>query len=215
MKKLTVKTFLILCVWTVGVAFLPGVAFSSGSAGFAQPSAEYSADRIITMGSNTMAGKVYSASGKERMELKEGGGMINIVRADKKVIWTLMPSEKKYLENKFSEQKGKRSCGDYNDCDVQQKEKGKEEVNGFQTRKMEIDVSCPGNDRYTGTVWLTKENIPIRMETSKADSKKETVKIELKNLKIGKQDPALFEIPVGYTLMAIPSMDDIMKMMKK
>ena len=211
MKNRTAKTLLILCILTT-VALLPSASFS---AGFAQPSAEYSAERVMTFDGGSMTSKVYSAPGKERMELKDGGGMVNIVRMDKKVIWTLMPKEKQYMENKFSEQKGKRGKGDYQDCDVRQTEKGKEDVNGFQTRKMEMEISCPGNDKYTGTTWLTKENSPIRTETSKAGSKKETMRIELKNLKIGKQDQALFEIPSGYTPMVVPSFGDIQNMMKK
>ena len=93
---------------------------------------------------------------------------------DKKVMWTLMPAEKKYMEHKFSEQKGKRAKGDYKDCDVRQTDAGKETVNGFPTRKMTVEISCPGNDKHTGTIWLTKENIPIRMETSKAGARRRT-----------------------------------------
>ena len=209
MENRTGKMFFILLI--LAAALFPRDAFSFG---FAKPSVEYSADRVMTSDSGKVAGKVYSAKDKERMELNEGGGMVNIVRMDKKLAWTLMPSKKMYMEHKFSEQKGKRANGDYQNCDVKQTEKGKEEVNGFSARKMAVEVSCPGNEKHTGTVWLTKEDIPIRMEISKADSKKEMFQVELKNLKIGKQDPALFEIPAGYTPMSMPSMDDIQKMMK-
>ena len=41
------------------------------------------------------------------------------------------------------------------------------------------------------------------------------VRIELKNLKIGKQDPTLFEIPAGYAKMEMPSFGDIQNMMKE
>jgi len=37
--------------------------------------------------------------------------------------------------------------------------------------------------------------------------------MELKNLKIGKQDPKLFEIPAGYQKFEMPSMGDIQRMM--
>jgi hypothetical protein len=212
MGNRTGKRVLNLFILLAAAALLPGAAFS---AGFMQPSVEYSADRVMSTESGSMTGKVYSAPEKERMDLKEGGGVVNIVRMDKKVMWTLMPSEKKYMEHKFSEQKGKREKGDYQDCDVRQTDAGKEEVNGFPTRKMATEISCPGNDKFTGTFWLTKENIPIRMETSKAGSKKDMVRIELKNLKIGKQDPSLFEIPAGYTAMVVPSFGDIQNMMNQ
>ncbi len=54
------------------------------------------------------------------------------------------------------------------------------------------------------------------MEVSKAGApKKDVVRIELKNLKIGKQDPKLFEVPAGYALMAIPSLGNIQEMMRE
>lgn len=213
MKKQAVKVFLVLCIW-MAAALLPCAAIGASFADFAKPKAEYSADRVMTMDGKSMTSKVYSASEKERMEMKDAGGAASIIRMDKKLIWTLMPSEKMYIEHKFSEQKGKRAKGDYKDCDSRHTEKGKEEVNGFMARKMEVEVSCQGEDKHTGTIWLTNENIPIRMEMSSASSKKETIQIELKNLKIGKQDPALFEIPAGYKAMSMPSFGDMMKQMK-
>ncbi|MCL1925935.1 MAG: DUF4412 domain-containing protein [Syntrophorhabdaceae bacterium] len=206
MKEQAVKVFLVLCIW-MAAALLPHDAIGASFADFTKPSADYSADRIITMdGKNMMAGKVYAAPDKERMEIKDAGGTANVIRMDKKLVWTLIPSQKMYMEYKFSDQKGQRTNGDYNECDVRHAEKGKEEVNGFKTRKMEVEVSCPGGDKHTGIVWLTNENIPVRTEMLSAGSKKEKVRMELKNLKIGKQDPALFEVPAGYKLMVMPSM---------
>lgn len=55
----------------------------------------------------------------------------------------------------------------------------------------------------------------MKMEASKAGApKKDAVRMELKNLKIGKQDPGLFEIPAGYRKMEVPSMGDLQEMMK-
>jgi len=205
MKKQTLKALLIICVCAAFAVLLPCAAFSVG---FARPTVEYSADQVITARGSSVTSKVYSTPEKERIEVSDGrgGNMATILRIDKKLMWTLMPSEKMYIENKLSGQKGRRAQGDYQDCSVKHTEKGKEEVNGFQTRRMEIEVSCPGNEKYTGMTWLTKENIPIRVETSQAGSKKEAARVELKNLKIGKQAPALFEIPAGYNKMEMPGM---------
>ncbi|MBE0604588.1 MAG: DUF4412 domain-containing protein [Deltaproteobacteria bacterium] len=207
------KGIVILGAWMAAIVFLPGAVFA---AGFSQPTVEYSADRHMGTGEGGMSMKVYSAPGKERMEMEKGEA-VNIMRMDKKLMWTLMPAQKQYMEHKFSEQpEGKRTKGDYNDCDVRQTDAGKETVNGFPTRKMKVEISCPGNEKNTGTIWLTKEDIPIKMEVSKAGApKKDVVRIELKNLKIGKQDPKLFEVPAGYALMTIPSLGNIQQMMRE
>jgi outer membrane lipoprotein-sorting protein len=212
MMNRTGKGIVVLGLLPAVLAALSSPAFA---AGFSQPTVEYSAERHISGEGGGMVGKVWSAPGKERMEF-ERGEAATIIRMDKKLMWTLLPAQKQYMEHRFSEQAPeKRQKGDYRDCDVKQSEIGRETIEGFATRKMTMEMSCPGDEKHTGTIWLTKENIPIRMEASRAGSKKDAVRIELKNLKIGKQDPKLFEIPAGYTKMEIPSLGDVRKMMRE
>ena len=211
MGNRTGKGIVILCLWMAAIWISSGSALA---AGFVQPTVEYSADRVMGTDEKGMSGKVYSAPGKERMEMEKGEA-VTIMRMDKKVMWMLMPAQKQYMEHSFSESQGKSTKGDYRECDVKQTEAGSETVNGFPTRKMTMEISCPNKEKHNGTIWLTKENIPMKMEASKAGaSKKDVVRIELKNLKIGKQDPALFEIPAGYAKMEMPTMEGIQKMMK-
>jgi hypothetical protein len=204
-----------IVAFALGLAAILASPSNVSAAGFTPASVEYSADRHMTTGSGEgMTGKIYSAPGKERNEF--GGGAVSITRMDKKLMWTLMPSEKKYMEHKFGEGKEKRQTGDYQDCDVKQAGAGEETVNGHPTKKNTIEVSCPNKEKFTGAIWLTKENILMRMETSVATgaSKKEKFRMELKNLKIGKQDPALFEIPAGYEKFEMPTMGGIQQMMR-
>jgi hypothetical protein len=80
-----------------------------------------------------------------------------------------------------------------------------------------VEITCPHKSSYSGTLWLTKENIPMRIETAdKSGSGKKVFRMELKNLKIAKQDPRLFDVPSGYEKFEIPAMGemDIQKMMK-
>jgi hypothetical protein len=80
-----------------------------------------------------------------------------------------------------------------------------------------VEISCPDKEKSSGTIWMTKENIVMKMETvaKSGSSKKDMFRMELKNLKIGKQDPKLFEIPAGYQKFEMPTMGDIGKMMKQ
>jgi len=187
-------------ICTVVAPFSPRTVFSAGlspaalSSGFAAPTVEYSADYVTTTGGISVTSRMYYAPGKERTEVNMGGGIVSatIIRSDKEVMWTLMPFEKKYIEVKLSGfDGGGMGIG------VKYVEKGRETVNGLKTRKIEVTD-------FTGavsTLWLTKENIPVRIETPMSDSNKEVIRIDLKNIKIGKQDPALFEVPAGYIVM--------------
>jgi hypothetical protein len=205
-----------VAVQGLGFALTLLVASALFAAGFSPVNVDYSADRYMSGdGATQMKGKVYYSPGKERMEW-EAGEHVTIMRQDKKLVWTLMPKEKMYMENKFGEEK--KRGGDYKDCDVRQSEAGGEVVNGVETRKTAVEITCPDKSAFSGTLWLTKENIPMRMETSdKSDrSGKKVFRMELKNLKIAKQDPGLFDIPSGYTKFEMPVMGDmdIQKMMK-
>jgi hypothetical protein len=206
------KRIVVLALLAAAVAIIPG---SSHAAGLAPASVEYSADRHVTTGSGEgMTGKIHAAPGKERNEF--GQGAVSIMRMDKKVMWTLMPEQKKYMEHKFGEATAKRDPGNIQDCDVKQTAAGEETIEGFKTRKSTIEVSCPGKEKFGGTMWITKENIVMRMETEVKTSgaKKEKFRTELKNLKVGKQDPALFEIPAGYEKFEVPSIGNIQQMMR-
>ena len=53
-----------------------------------------------------------------------------------------------------------------------------------------------------GFWWMTKDNIMMKLDVISVDKgKKGRMKMELDNLKIGKQDAALFEVPSGYSKM--------------
>jgi hypothetical protein len=209
--------------WSGKKVAVPGLGFAlilvfgsaAFAAGFSPANVDYSADRSMSGDGNTIEGKVFYSPGKERMEW-ESGQHVTIMRQDKKLVWTLMPKEKMYMEIKFGEEK--KRGGDYRDCDVRQTEVGKEVVNGIETRKSTVEISCPDKASYSGTLWLTKENIPMRMETSdKSDpSGKKVFRMELKNLKIAKQDSRIFDLPPGYTKFEMPAMGDmdLQKMMK-
>ena len=59
-----------------------------------------------------------------------------------------------------------------------------------------------------GFMWMSKENIMVKMDAVSIEKgEKNRFKTELTNIKIGKQDPALFEIPPGFEKMDMPGMD--------
>jgi hypothetical protein len=84
---------------------------------------------------------------------------------------------------------------------VEQAEVGQETINGFKTTKSKVvAVKKDGSGKFGGFFWTTKEGITVKMDMlSKESDKKVRMTNELTNLKIEKQDPALFEIPAGYT----------------
>ena len=89
---------------------------------------------------------------------------------------------------------------DLNSMDVEQSVVGEETVNGVQTTKYKMIATKKDGSKFGGFFWTTKDGIPIKMDLlAKEGDKKMRIASELTNLKIEKQNPALFEIPAGYT----------------
>ncbi|OFZ97304.1 MAG: hypothetical protein A2Z44_00120 [Betaproteobacteria bacterium RBG_19FT_COMBO_58_11] len=168
---------------------------------------EYSADAVIETAEVSMKGRVHYTPTRERREMVMGAGgekMQIITRQDKKVAWTLMPSEKMYMETSISQTKAKDDLSSYK---IEQTVIGPETVNGVSTTKSKIIMTGPKGEKMGGFMWTTKENITVKMDAIAVDKKeKHRFKTELTNLKVGKQDPKLFEVPPGYQKMSIPGM---------
>lgn len=167
------------------------------------PNVEYSADQTMEHAEGAMQGKVYYAPGKERREMNQGGmNMANITRHDKKVVWMLMPEMKTYMEMPMGAGAPASNPGDLSGYKMEHSEVGKETLNGVPTTKSKLVMTAPDGSKLGGFMWSTKEGIMVKMDAiSMQEGKKMRIKQELTNLKIGKQDPQLFEIPPGYQAM--------------
>ena len=73
---------------------------------------------------------------------------------------------------------------------------GQETVNGIATTKYEVDEKMP-QGRAVGSLWLSEDGIPMKCDARLATDKGKvsTIRWELRHVKIGTQDAALFEVP--------------------
>lgn len=209
MNRLRNTALLICMLWcplTVGAVSLPEVTV------------EYSADSTMEMeGGMTMKSRIYHTVDKDRIEMGGSDGMATITRKDKKVVWQLMGNL--YMERPLD--MSSQSGMDAFDL-VEQAEVGQETVNGVKTTKSKVvAVKKDGSGKFGGFFWTTKEGITVKMDMlSKEGDRKMRMTSELTNLKIEKQNPALFEIPAGYTkndmgaMMGMGGMPNIEEMKK-
>lgn len=158
---------------------------------------EYSAIRKIEMADGSMVQTVHHAFGKERVETTMADmAMVLIQRPDKKLAWQLMPMANMYTEIQLDQ--ADAMAGNV-PSDVTIDKVGAETIDGIETTKYKMLMK---DKSAGGFLWLTKENIVLRMDfVSKDDGKAERVRMTLTELQIGKQDPKLFELPPGYSKM--------------
>ncbi len=184
-----------------------GLAATAWPAGMTQPRVEYSADQTISGEGQTFQSKIFRAREKQRMEMSAGGtGQVFITRLDKKVSWVLMPEQRMYTELSLG-QAQQNAPNDLRECAMETTKAGAETVNGYATTRYNMKATCPDGTRYSGSIWATKDDIPVKTDATLqgASGAGRRVVIELRNLKIGKQDPALFDIPQGYSKFTIPA----------
>ena len=76
---------------------------------------------------------------------------------------------------------------------------GQETVNGIPTTRYTVEEDIPAG-RITGSLWLSRDGIPMRCDgkLEPKNGKSSTIFWELRNVKLGSQDAALFEVPQGY-----------------
>jgi hypothetical protein len=188
--------------WLVSVM---AMGLATVAAAWEGPKVDYSADTVMETADVAIRGKLYAAPNKERREYAEGGqNMAMIMRADKKLAWMLMPEEKMYMEFDMSKQ---TRSDDLSGWKIEQTVVGPETIDGIKTTKSKVVMTGPKGEKMAGFWWLTKENIIVKMDAISVDQgRKDRFKIENKNIKIGKQDPMLFEVPAGYAKMDMGKM---------
>jgi hypothetical protein len=167
---------------------------------------EYSADRIMETSEGTFAGKVNMAGPKQRSTMSMGGmESVMIVRADQKKGYMLMPSQRMAMEVDYAQARS-QSGGPPDDVSIS--EAGKETIEGFETTKYKLLMK---DGSAGGFMWITRDGIVMKMDMlTKERGKKSRMTLLLKNVKIGEQDAALFEVPKGYVItkgsMGLPRM---------
>ena len=183
---------------------------SLGAQAQQQDKVSYSARQYMETADTTMNGMVYHAPGMERREYEQDGDKtVMIIRNDKQMMWMLMPGEKMYMENKFPKEGRKDDIGAYK---ITKTVVGPDTVNGIKTTKSKVIMIGPDGAKMGGFMWTSKEGITVKLDAIAVQGgDKARFKSELKDLKVGKQDPSLFEIPAGYSKMGMGGLGAMMR----
>jgi len=183
------------------IPILTALALAVGLEAAAQPPREYAADQIIRSREGTVTGKIAVSPDRYRLEMAlEGQRQVMIARFDKRVVWMLMPEERMYVEMPLAAEAGEALSGRDPTQKVERQLVGSETVSGHPTKKYKVTVT--GKDgTYVGYQWLAQDlgELPIRWEDEQG-----TGRVELRNIKVGRQPADLFEVPAGFQKLAMP-----------
>ncbi len=184
---------------------LPAIAFPLALLPIARPTlAEtlgdarvgFSAERVLIVNGQSYVGKMWHMPGEQRHEQQLPAlKPVFILRADSAIGDVVLPQLHTVVE--FALPKELALLGS---PDLLREPVGQETVNGIPTTKYTVAEASPAGGA-TGSLWLSSDGIPMKCEARlKASNRKvSTLYWELRHVKIGNQDAALFEVPHGYT----------------
>jgi hypothetical protein len=179
---------------------LPVVAFllALAPSGYAAPlvgdtQVPFSADRSDVTGGKTYDGHIYAAPGMQRHEqVVNGLPMIAILRADRQVAWLIVPGLHVYAEFAFP-----KAVTEYDGMKALGAPVGTDIVAGLKSARYRLEHEGTDGSALDGWVWMTGEGIVTKLDGTYNSPKKKELKASyvLTNVKLGPQDPKLFEVP--------------------
>jgi len=155
----------------------------------------FAAERILVVDGQRYVGRMWHMPGEQRHEqdlpaispvfiLRAGSAHGDVVLPQlHTVVEFALPKEFALLSNP----------------DLLRRPTRQETVNGIATTKYTIEEDTPGG-HIAGSLWLSRDGIPMRCDGKfePKNGRRSTIYWELRDVKLGKQDEALFKVPQGY-----------------
>lgn len=170
---------------------------------------EYSAASTIQTPKGPQHGYVWRTPTAVRHEMTgDSRGNTVIARLDRKVAWLLVPEQKLAIEL------GLENFGLpaelLTGAGIRQTPEGQETIAGQRTTKVHVQRAANqnGNGSFDGYVWTTAQGIIMKIVGSGANQARTgSVNVSFSDVKVGQQDPSLFELPAGYRRLALVGVD--------
>jgi len=166
--------------------------------------AEFTADMVQTMnGKQLVTGKVAIKDMNVRMDMNiEGQKQVSIMDPATKKVLLLMPDMHAYMEMQTPpNQLDTAALSQVPPDQGQWRTVGTETIDGWACEKREL-ISKDTSGGAVTAWFATKLNYPIKI----VHKDKDVAEVLYKNIKQGPVDAALFAVPAGYQMMAMPGM---------
>ena len=154
----------------------------------------FSADRVLLLDGKSFVGKMWHMPGEQRHEQDLPNiSPVIILHADSVIGEVLLPQLHTVVE--FPLPKALAALG-HPDLGHPIRSAN---VDGVETIEYALDQISP-DGHATGSLWLSPDGIPMKCvgKFEANNGKLSTIVWHLRRVRIGKQDPMLFEIPRGY-----------------
>jgi|HubBroStandDraft_1064217.scaffolds.fasta_scaffold00022_95 hypothetical protein len=197
-----------LLVLTLLFGFVAGDAAAAALVG--DTAVPFSAARSVVTGGKTYDGRVYATPGMQRHEqILNGLPIVAILRADRQVAWLMLPGLHIYAEFAFP-----KAVTDYDGIGALGEPVGNETVSGLKSARYRVEHEGTDGSALDGWVWMTRDGIVTKLDGTYSSPKNKLVKASflLTDVKLGPQDPALFEIPKGVKKLPVQEVEVLLSL---
>jgi len=163
----------------------------------------FSADQVKVTAGKTSTTKVYSSDKAVRVEKEEKGRKsITIMHLDQKSVWVLNPDQKTYMDMGGLGAASMDLANSVGDSKLEREALGSETIGAYHCDKYRVKTTFDGKV-YTMIEWDAKElgGFAVKQADEKGGWSK-----EYQNVKLGPQDPSLFELPADYKKLDLGAM---------
>lgn len=201
MRRLTMLLILVL-------GFIAGPSIARAAL-LGDASVPFSADRTLTVDGRSYSGKVFHIPGHQRHE-QQIQGIPEVVILDGATAhgWLVLPGLHSYVDFVFPQ-----VMAELGDPRLRQSPVGQETVAGVRTTKYRIDHTASDGSRAQGFMWVSSQGVLMRLDgtvTRGGASRPTAIRMELANLRLGPQDPALFELPQGLAKLPAAALEPLL-----
>lgn len=166
----------------------------------------YTADFSVSSDKGTYHGTVWHAPGRERRDFgTAGGGQTVLLRRDTDSAYLMKPSGRWYVGLGF--QAVGALAGGIDTLTVDRRRVRDESVGAIRATRYKVAASGPKGARFDGDAWFTREDILVRAvgTLTEGNGKAAEVEMVLSDLKVGRVDERVFELPAGWLGMDLRS----------
>ena len=161
----------------------------------------YAATRIVRLDGREFATAVNHTRQRERISANVGGVDVTLIlRSDRNLAWQLVPMMGMYAEADVSRMDTPASVRI-----LSAEPLGEETVAGQPATKYRAVFQTRNGGKHQGFFWQNKAGVHVkqRFPVTDRDGNTRLIETELRDLRVGVQDPALFEVPEGYRLIDV------------
>ncbi|WP_044563711.1 hypothetical protein [Azospirillum sp. B4] len=175
--------------------------------GLPRMGADYQAAETLTVNGVRQDIRVFHDQGRERREMKEGGlSTVLILRPDRDAAFVLQPESR--MAAPLSPQDPEAAPDLTRLAQLDAEALGREALAGEPVVRYRVVGTYDQGGGFEGQVWSTADGIYMRVEgTANDGSGPIAIRLDLADLKRGRQDGALFELPKGYSMMNFGPID--------